>query len=158
SDVYKNIALGTAVGGKVEVGVLGVGDKLLCIPTGTLVTVRTIMTHSDYVEWAVAGDNIDLGITCADPSVIRVGDILCDPERPVPAVTRFKARIALFATDIPITKGLHVMLHVHSIAIGAVLSRLIALIDTSTGQIKRKRPRCLVDKNTADVEITTRVP
>jgi translation elongation factor EF-1alpha len=34
-----------------------------------------------------------------------IGNLFCDPEKPIPTATRFRAQIVVFNIDVPITKG-----------------------------------------------------
>lgn len=70
--------------------------------------MKSLMSHNDQVEWAGAGENVDLGLTGQDLNVFHVGDVLCDPEHPIAVTKRFNAQILVFAADIPITKGYQV--------------------------------------------------
>ena len=80
----------------------------MVMPLGEICTVKSLMSHGEYMEWAVGGDNVDLGLTGPDLNVFHVGDVLCDPERPIPVRSKFRAQILVFALPIPITKGFQV--------------------------------------------------
>ncbi len=47
----------------------------------------------------------------------------------------------VFGVRVPITKGSQAIMHVHTLNEPAFLSRLIAVVDQATGDIKKKRPR-----------------
>lgn len=67
SDVYKANNFGNAVGGKVESGIVAVGDKLLLMPLREICTVKAIRSHNQQpVDFSVAGDNVDLSLTDLD--------------------------------------------------------------------------------------------
>jgi len=62
---------GTAVGGKVETGIFSTGDKLMLMPSGEIVTVKAIKKPSgDPVDWAAAGDNVDVTLLGIEPHAI----------------------------------------------------------------------------------------
>jgi len=51
-----------------------------------------------------------LGITGIEMSTIAPGHVLCDPEAPVPVVSRFQARIVTFGNlVVPIIQGFKVL-------------------------------------------------
>lgn len=152
SDVYQDERLGLAVGGKVEAGVLAGRDKLLVMPIGEICTVKNISRHGERVDWASAGDNVDVGLLDIDPHSLMVGSVLCDPQHPISVCDRVRGRIVVFNVTYPITKGYGVVLHTQSINESAHISKLVSLLDRS-GDVKKRRPRCISDKSTAVVEI-----
>lgn len=116
------------------------------------------MVHKAAAKFAGAGDNVDISVLGLEPSVFRIGSILCDPEQPTRAASKFKAQIAVFSLEVPITRGFPVLLHSQSMNEPATISRLLGLLDPSTGEIKQRRPRCLNERVTASVEIETQHP
>eukprot|EP01089_Gocevia_fonbrunei_P015809 TRINITY_DN4735_c0_g1_i1.p1 TRINITY_DN4735_c0_g1~~TRINITY_DN4735_c0_g1_i1.p1 ORF type:complete len:333 (-),score=37.10 TRINITY_DN4735_c0_g1_i1:60-1058(-) len=155
TDVYKSPTLGVALGGKIETGVVGVGDKLLVMPLNEICTVKGILTHQKTTKYAVAGDNVDIGTVGQEISFFRVGNYLCDPQHPIKVTKKFRAQILIFATVLPLTKGYQFVLHTQSTSEPAVLSRLISVLDKTSGEVQLRRPRVLGEKQTAMVEITT---
>ncbi|ELR17919.1 HBS1like, putative, partial [Acanthamoeba castellanii str. Neff] len=166
SDVFKSGSLGVGAVGKVETGIVSVGDKaprpppssLLVMPIGELCTVKSIQAHEESVKWAQAGDNVELTVQGLDVVSFKVGSVLCDPEHPVRVATAFKAQIYVFPTQIPIIKGFQAVMHTHTLHEPAHLSKLVAIIDQASGEVKKKRPRCLTEKMTAVVEVVTLKP
>ncbi|EAL65499.1 hypothetical protein DDB_G0283769 [Dictyostelium discoideum AX4] len=154
SDVYKSSSKGyVAVGGKIEAGLLGNGDKILISPGNDICTIKSIRRNNLESEWAVGGDNVDLSLVVENPSILRVGCILSDPEKPIPLSKRFIAQIVTFTLPIPMTNGYQVVFHAHSMEEPATITRLISLLD-SNGAVSKKNPRCISDTCTALVEIT----
>eukprot|EP01133_Synstelium_polycarpum_P012864 gene12864-15108_t len=154
SDVYKSSSKGTVmVGGKIEAGVIGVGDKLLISPGNEICTVKAIRRSSTESEWAVGGDSVDLSLNVDVATALRVGTILSDPEKPIQVSKRFLAQVVTFTLPLPITNGYQAVLHAHSMEEPATISKLISLVDNA-GVVTKKKPRCLADGATALVEIT----
>jgi elongation factor 1 alpha-like protein len=160
SDVYRGQSLGqVALAGRIEAGIVAPGDSLLLLPANELVQVKTVLLHGDTVPLAQAGDNADLGLTGLDPSQVAPGSILCDPETPVPLVRRFRAQlVTLSPLPHPLTQGFPCTLHSHVTSEGASLVKLIALLDRSTGAVQKKRPRILLERCAALVEIALARP
>ncbi len=71
SDIYKtpNTSV-TTVGGKIEAGVVSVGDKLVLMPPAEIVIVKSIKVHPDFCEVAIGGENVDLGLQLQDESIL----------------------------------------------------------------------------------------
>jgi len=158
SDVYKSQILGLSIAGKVESGFITVGDKLALIPLYEVCTVKAIKLHNESVDYAIAGDNIDVGITGIEIQNIGLGNFLCDPEQPIPVLQRFKAQIITFQLQRPILKGTTAELHYQTLNEPSVISKLVAILDKSNGELKKKNPRALPDSTTALVEIKTLHP
>lgn len=54
------------------------------------------------------GDQATVSLSGIEMQNVSVGNILCDPQRPVPVAARFEARIVVFNVQVPITKGFSV--------------------------------------------------
>ena len=53
----------------------------------------------------------------------------------------FTAQIITFSLPHPLTRGNPLLLYLHHISEPIILKKLISVIDTTTGEIKSKRPR-----------------
>jgi len=74
-------------------------------------------------------------------------------------VSRFQAQIVTFAPlATPLTQGYACVLHWQSLNEAAVLSRLVGVTDKATGEIVKRRPKLLLEKQTALVHITLQRP
>lgn len=105
-----------------------------------------------------AGDHLALTIAGIEQQNVGVGDIICSPHNPVPVTTRFQAHVVIFAVTIPITKGLSVVMHQQSLVEPAVITKLIAQLHKSTGEVIKKKPRFLPKNSSAIVEIQVQRP
>ncbi|EFA80528.1 Hsp70 subfamily B suppressor 1 [Heterostelium album PN500] len=153
NDIYKTNSKGSVlVGGKIEAGVLGVGDKLLISPGNELCTVKAIRRAHNDSDWAVGGDNIDLSLAIDVTNILRLGSILSDPEKPIQVSKRFLAQIVTFTLPLPITNGYQAVFHAHSMEEPATITKLLSLLDNSGG-VSKKKPRCVSDGMTALVEV-----
>eukprot|EP01117_Protostelium_nocturnum_P004801 TRINITY_DN1741_c0_g1_i4.p1 TRINITY_DN1741_c0_g1~~TRINITY_DN1741_c0_g1_i4.p1 ORF type:complete len:529 (+),score=181.78 TRINITY_DN1741_c0_g1_i4:472-2058(+) len=153
SDMYKAQVLGLAAAGRVEAGLVSVGDKLLVSPGNEICTVKGIKIHGESVEYATAGDYVDLGLSGVDGQLINNGNVLCDPEKAIPVSNRFRAQILTFTLQRPILKGQSAEMHYTSQNEAAVITHLISILDKSSGEVKKKTPRALGEHMTAVVEI-----
>jgi translation elongation factor EF-1alpha len=77
--------------------------------------------------------------------------VLCDPEAVIPVTKKIKAQIVTFQLQKPLMKGSLIEFHFHSLNIAAFLTQLEALMEKN--EVKKKKPRCLLDHQTAIVEI-----
>lgn len=95
----------------------------------------------------MAGDFISVGLTGYDAQTIYSGCVLCDSSFPVPVTSILEARIVVFNVDFPIVRGHQIVLHYQSSSESAVISRLLAELNKSTGEVMKKNPR-MIKKNT----------
>ena len=55
-------------------------------------------------------------------------------------------------------KGLPVIIHQHSLVQPAVITKLVVQLHRNTGEMIKKKPRCLPKNSSAIIEITTQNP
>nr|XP_056708841.1 HBS1-like protein isoform X2 [Euleptes europaea] len=158
SDVFKDQGSGFCVTGKIEAGYVQVGDRLLAMPPNELCTVKGIALHDEPVDWAAAGDHVSLTLTGMDIIKINVGCVFCCPKESIKACTRFRARVLIFNIEIPITKGFPVLLHYQTVSEPATIRRLLSVLHKSTGEVTKKKPKCLVKGQNALIELHTQRP
>ncbi|KAM8787966.1 HBS1-like protein isoform 2-T3 [Rhynchonycteris naso] len=158
SDVFKDQGSGFCVTGKIEAGYIQTGDRLLAMPPNETCTAKGITLHDEPVDWAAAGDHVSLTLVGMDIIKINVGCIFCGPKEPIKACTRFRARILIFNIEVPITKGFPVLLHYQTVSEPAVIKRLISVLNKSTGEVTKKKPKLLTKGQNALVELQTQRP
>lgn len=158
SDVFKDQGSGFCVTGKIEAGYIQTGDRILAMPPNETCTVKGITMHDEALDWAAAGDHVSLTVTGMDIIKINVGCVFCDPKEPIRACTRFRARVLLFNIEVPITQGFPVLLHYQTISEPATIRKLISVLHKSSGEVLKKKPKCLSKGMNAIVEIQTQRP
>lgn len=150
--------LGLHVSGRIEAGIVAQGDRILVAPAGEICTVKAVYLGSKRADFAVAGDNAVLQVADIDERMLSAGSVLCDPERPVQIAKRIKATITTFALDYPVLPGSEAVLFTHSANSPVVFAKLVELINASSGAVTKSRPRCVVENQTANVELTLKYP
>uniref|UniRef100_A0A8C2DIG1 HBS1-like protein n=1 Tax=Cyprinus carpio TaxID=7962 RepID=A0A8C2DIG1_CYPCA len=119
---------------------------------------KGITLHDEALDWAAAGDHVSLTVTGMDIIKINVGCIFCDPKEAIRACTRFRARILLFNIEVPITQGFPVLLHYQTVSEPATIRKLVSVLHKSSGEVLKKKPKCLSKGQNAVVEIQTQRP
>ncbi|XP_031555843.1 HBS1-like protein [Actinia tenebrosa] len=158
SDVYKGLGAGINLAGKMVAGSVQNGNRALVMPVGVKGMVKALTLHDEPKTWACAGDHVTLSLAGVDAIHVGVGSILCDPSFPVKSTTKIKARIIVFNIDIPITRGFMVLFHYQTMSEPASVKKLLALLNKSTGEVVKRKPRCLTKNSNAEVEIHTSRP
>ncbi|XP_042360035.1 LOW QUALITY PROTEIN: HBS1-like protein [Plectropomus leopardus] len=158
SDVFKDQGSGFCVTGKIEAGYIQTGERILAMPPNETCTVKGITLHDEALDWAAAGDHVSLTVTGMDIIKINVGCVFCDPKEPIRVCTRFRARILLFNIEVPITQGFPILLHYQTVSEPATIRKLISVLHKSSGEVLKKKPKCLSKGMNAIVEIQTHRP
>lgn len=159
ADVYKSHALGLAVGGRVEAGVVMVGDRVLLSPLNEYATIKAIHQLEKTVQLARAGESVDLGLgvptgAAQSDDALKPGDVIGDIAQAVPLTRRIRAQVLTFVSAADaITKGYPCDFLMQSLRVPCKVSRLVSLIDRATGEVKKARPRLLGENVTAVIEV-----
>ncbi|GAB1863629.1 HBS1-like protein [Camponotus japonicus] len=158
NDIFKGTGSGFCVSGHVETGMVSLGDKVLILPQNEIAVVKGLQSDEISTTNAFAGDHVALTLAGIDQQNVGIGDIICNPQNPVPVTTCFQAHVVVFAITRPITKGLPVVMHQQSLVQPAFITKLIAQLHRSTGDVIKKKPRCLPKNSSAIIEVATQNP
>lgn len=153
NDIFKGTGSGFSVAGRIENGVINKGDKVLVCPTKEMAEVRGLSINDLAGNVAFAGDQVSVTLSGVEMQNVSVGYVLSDPIQQVPVCSRFEARLVVFNVKVPITKGFSVLIHHQSLVESASIVKLKALLNKSTGEILKKKPRCLGNNSVAVVDI-----
>ena len=156
-DVYEITGIGTVPVGKVETGIMTVGQKIVVLPgrTGTGVEgeVRSIEAHHEQLKDAEPGDNVGINLRGIGKKDIARGDVLCDAAKPAKLVEEFEAQIAIINHPTVIAKGYTPVFHVHTAQVPCQFTELKAKLDPRTGQVAEENPDFLKNGDVAIVKI-----
>ncbi|CAH0546694.1 unnamed protein product [Brassicogethes aeneus] len=158
NDIFKGTGSAFCVSGRVETGALNVSDKVLVCPNRESAIVKSLSIEEASQLVVFAGDQATVTLSGIEMQNVSVGNILCDPIRPVQVATKFQARIVVFNVQVPITKGYSVVLHHQSLVEPAVITKLISQLNKSTGELEKKHPRFLGNNTSATIEIQVQRP
>ena len=107
---------------------------------------------------AFAGDHISLTLLGIEQQNIGIGDIICSLQHPVPVSNCIEAHVVIFGISVPLTNGMPVVLHQQSLVEPATITKLVSHLNRSTGDLIKRKPRCLLKNSSAVIEITTQRP
>ncbi|KAK4699995.1 elongation factor 1 alpha-like protein, partial [Phenoliferia sp. Uapishka_3] len=151
-------ASGLAISGRIESGIVQVGEELAALPGDGVGVVRSLEVDGMQVPWAVAGVNVTIFLAGIDPRNLSVGSILCPTDQLVPVVSTFSAQIIVFDLDYPIPSGASVELFHFSKDVPATISSLDAILDKVTGAVTKTKPRMLTKGTSARIHVQLRNP
>ncbi len=117
-DVYNITGIGTVPVGKIETGVMKIGQKVVVLPgrsgKGVEGEVRTIEMHHEQQQEAESGDNVGINIRGVGAKDVARGDVVCDAADPATIAEEFVAQIAVISHPTVIAKGYTPVFHVHT--------------------------------------------
>ncbi len=154
-DVYSITGIGTVPVGRVETGVLKVGQNVIFQPSGAKGEVKSIEMHHEQIQEAKPGDNIGFSVRGVGKSDIKRGDVAGDVSNPPTVAKEFTAQIIVLNHPSVITKGYTPVFHVHTSQVACKITEILKKIDPKTGQVIQENPDFI---KTGDAAIVKCVP
>ncbi|MDO8509130.1 MAG: translation elongation factor EF-1 subunit alpha [Nanoarchaeota archaeon] len=154
-DVYEITGIGAVPVGKIETGIMKIGQKIVVVPgrsgKGIDGEVRSIEMHHEQMTTAEAGDNVGVNLRGLGKKDMARGDVVCDAASPAHVVEEFVAQIAVISHPTVIAKGYTPVFHVHT---AQVPCQFIELIEkTSPDGQKTPNPDFLKNGDVAKVRL-----
>ncbi|WP_461864148.1 translation elongation factor EF-1 subunit alpha [Thermococcus sp.] len=166
-DVYSIKGVGTVPVGRVETGILRVGDVVIFEPASTIFhkaiqgEVKSIEMHHEPLQEALPGDNIGFNVRGVGKNDIKRGDVAGHPDT-APTVVRpkdtFKAQIIVLNHPTAITVGYTPVLHAHTLQVAVRFEQLLAKLDPRTGNIVEENPQFIKTGDSAIVVLRPTKP
>ncbi len=152
-DVFTITGAGTVVVGRVETGVLKVGDKVIIMPIGKVGDVRSIETHHMKIDEAKPGDNVGVNVRGVEKRDLKRGDVMGHVTSAPTVAEEVVARIIILWHPTAISVGYTPVMHVHTATVPAQITEIIAKLDPRTGQAVEQRPQFIKQGDVAIVKI-----
>ncbi len=140
--------------GRLESGVLRVGEEVVALPSGRHTTIKDIVLLDKKLPLAVAGDSVTLVL--ADEIDISRGDVIAAAATPPRSAKSIEARICWLSTDAPNAAGRFVLKHT-SHSVKAKLARINDRIDINTFE-RQPTPAALAMNDIAHVTLSLAKP
>ena len=166
-DVYSIKGVGTVPVGRVETGILKVGDVVIFEPASTIFhkpiqgEVKSIEMHHEPLQEALPGDNIGFNVRGVGKNDIKRGDVAGHTNNP-PTVVRpkdtFKAQIIVLNHPTAITVGYTPVLHAHTLQVAVKFEQLLAKLDPRTGNVVEENPQFIKTGDSAIVVLRPTKP
>jgi elongation factor 1-alpha len=156
-DVYEITGIGTVPVGKIETGIMKIGQKVIVLPgrsgTGISGEVRSIEAHHEQLKEGEAGDNVGINIRGVGKKDMARGDVICDAAAPASIVEEFEAQVAIINHPTVIAKGYTPVFHVHTAQVPCQFVEIKARLDPASGQVAEANPDFLKNGDVAIVRI-----
>jgi len=157
-DVYSITGVGTVPVGRVETGVLKVGDTLVFEPAGVKGEVKSIEMHHQQIQEAKPGDNIGFNVRGVSKTDIRRGDVAGHPDNPPTVVKEFTAQIVVLQHPTVIAPGYTPVFHCHTASVACKIEEIIAKIDPRTGAVVQEKPDFIKTGDAAKIRVVPTKP
>ena len=157
-DVFSISGFGTVPVGRVETGILKVGDPIVIMPSGAKSEVKSIEMHHQQLQQAQPGDNIGFNIKNVDRKDIKRGDVIGPASNPPTVASEFTAQIIVLHHQNVIAKGYTPVFHIHTAQLACTIVDIVERKDPKTGQTAEKSPETIKTGDVAIVKIKPTKP
>ena len=136
-DVYNITGIGVVPVGRIETGVMKIGDKVMVVPgregKGIGGEVKTIEMHHEVVPVAEPGDNVGFNVRGIAKKDIARGDVLGHADNVPTVATEFTAQIVIMQHPSVVTVGYTPVFHIHTAQVACQFMEIIKKINPATG-------------------------
>jgi elongation factor 1-alpha len=137
-DVYEITGIGVVPVGKIETGIMKIGQKVKILPArsgrGIDAEVRSIEMHHEQYKEAPCGFNVGVNLRGVGKKDVARGDVICDAAFPATIAEEFTAQIAVINHPTVIAKGYTPVFHVHTAQVPCQFIDIVHKIDPTNGQ------------------------
>jgi len=152
-DVYTITGVGTVPVGRVETGVLKVGDTVVFQPANKEGEVKSIEMHHESSPEAIPGDNIGFNVRGIAKKDLRRGDVAGHKTNPPTVAKEFTGQMVVIQFPSAISVGYCPVVHAHTAQVACRFTQLIAKIDRRTGQVVEDNPNYIKRGDAALVKL-----
>ncbi|MDD3175185.1 MAG: translation elongation factor EF-1 subunit alpha [Candidatus Nanoarchaeia archaeon] len=128
-DVYNITGIGVVPVGRIETGILKLGDKVIAMPgregTGVVGECKTIEMHHEQMTQAGPGDNVGISVRGFGKKDIARGDVLGHVDTPPTVASEFTGQIVVLNHPSVITVGYTPVFHIHTAQVACQFIEII---------------------------------
>lgn len=157
-DVFSISGFGTVPVGRVETGILKVGDQVVVMPGGGKAEVKSIEMHHKQMQKAEPGDNIGFNIKGVEKKDMKRGDVVGPASNPPTVAAEFTAQMIVLHHQNVIARGYTPVFHFHTAQLACTIIDILERKDPKTGQTAEKNPTTLKTGDVAIVKIKPTKP
>jgi elongation factor 1-alpha len=156
-DVYNITGIGVVPVGRIETGVMKVGDKIIAVPgregKGISGEVKTIEMHHEQLQSAEPGDNIGFSVRGFGKKDIARGDVIGHVDNVPTVASEFIAQIVVLNHPSVITVGYTPVFHIHTAQIACQITEITKKLNPATGEVLQEKPDFIKNGDAAIVKI-----
>jgi elongation factor 1-alpha len=156
-DVYNITGIGVVPVGRVETGVMKLGQKVTVVPgregKGVTGEVKTIEMHHEQLQEANPGDNVGFNVRGIGKKDIARGDVLGDAGNVPTVASEFTAQIVVLNHPTVITVGYTPVFHIHTAQVACQVIAIEKKLNPATGETLAENPDFIKNGDAAIVKI-----
>ncbi len=161
-DVYNITGIGVVPVGRVETGIMKVGDKVLFTPgregKGVVGEIKTIEMHHEQMTVAEPGDNIGFNVRGIAKNDITRGDVGGHLDNPPTVASEFTGQIVVLKHPTVITVGYTPVFHIHTAQVACQITAIKKKINPATGETIAENPDFIKNGDVAIVQVKPITP
>jgi len=156
-DVYNITGIGVVPVGRVETGVMKIGDKVTIVPgregKGISGEVKSIEMHHEQMQEAIPGDNVGFNVRGIGKKDIARGDVLGHADN-VPTVAKeFTAQMVILNHPTVVTAGYTPVFHIHTAQVACRIEKIEKKLNPATGETMQENPDFVKNGDAAIVKV-----
>ncbi len=156
-DVYNIQGIGVVPVGRVETGVMKVGQKVFITPgregKGITGECKSVEMHHEQLTQAEPGDNVGFNVRGIGKNDIARGDVLGTPDQPPTVATEFTAQIVVLNHPSVITVGYTPVFHIHTAQVACQVTEIQKKLNPATGEVLEENPDFIKNGDAAIIKI-----
>ncbi len=156
-DVYNITGIGVVPVGRIETGVMKIGQKVTAMPgregKGVEGEVKTIEMHHEQMQSAEPGDNVGFNVRGFGKKDIARGDVVSPVDNPATVVTEFTAQMVVLNHPTVITVGYTPVFHIHTAQVACQVMAIEKKLNPATGEVVQENPDFIKNGDAAIVKI-----
>ncbi len=154
-DVYSITGIGTVPVGRIETGIIKIGDKVSFQPADKNGEVKSIEMHHENMPSAEPGDNIGFNVRGIAKNDIKRGDVCGPASNPPTVVKSFTAQVVVLNHPSVIANGYKPVFHIHTTQIACRFEHIIKTLNPKDGTTLKENPDFI---KTGDIAIVKVIP
>ncbi len=156
-DVYNITGIGVVPVGRVESGVMKIGDKVIAVPgregKGVPGEVKSIEMHHEQLQKAEPGDNVGFNIRGFGKKDIARGDVIGPADNIPTVVEEFTAQIIILNHPSVLTVGYTPVFHIHTAQVACQITAIEKQLNPATGEVVKENPDFVKNGDAAVVRV-----
>ncbi|MBR9683729.1 translation elongation factor EF-1 subunit alpha [Candidatus Woesearchaeota archaeon] len=143
-DVYNITGIGVVPVGRVETGIMKIGDNVTFVPgregKGVSGEVKSVEMHHEQLQKAEPGDNVGFNVRGVGKKDIARGDVLGHSDNIPTVATEFTAQIVVLNHPSVITAGYTPVFHIHTAQVACQVLGIEKKLNPATGEVLEENP------------------
>jgi elongation factor 1-alpha len=161
-DVYNITGIGVVPVGRIETGIMKVGDKIIVVPAregkGIRGEIKSIEMHHEQLKQAEPGDNVGFNVRGIAKNDVTRGDVV-GHESNIPSVaTEFTAQIIVLNHPTVVTVGYTPVFHIHTAQVACQIMAIEKKLNPATGEVLEQNPDFIKNGDAAIIKVKPMQP